>query len=79
MPSAYPRRKDKEKEGRDRMKITEKAAYIKGLAEGLELDPKDKLTKVVKSLIDLVQEMSETITELEQCYDDVCDQIDALE
>ena len=46
------------------MKITEKAAYIKGLAEGLELDPKDKLTKVVKSLIDLVQEMSETITEL---------------
>ena len=61
------------------MKITEKAAYIKGLAEGLELDPKDKLTKVVKSLIDLVQEMSETITELEQCYDDVCDQIDALE
>ncbi|MBQ3887675.1 MAG: hypothetical protein II735_06870 [Clostridia bacterium] len=61
------------------MKITEKAAYIKGLAEGLELDPKDKLTKVVKSLIDLVQEMSETITELEQCYDDVCDQIDALD
>lgn len=61
------------------MKITEKAAYIKGLAEGLELDPKDKVTKVVKALIDLVQEMSETISDLEQCYDDVCDQIDALD
>lgn len=61
------------------MKITEKAAYIKGLAEGLELDPKDKLTKVVKALIDLTQEMAETISELEQCYDDVCDQIDSLD
>ncbi len=61
------------------MKITEKAAYIKGLAEGLELDPKDKQTKVLKALIDLVNEMAEEISELEQCYDDVCDQIDALD
>ena len=28
------------------MKLTEKAAYIKGLLEGLELDPNDKQTKV---------------------------------
>ena len=61
------------------MKITEKAAYIKGLAEGLELDPKDKNTKILKALIDLVQEMAEEVTDLEQCYDDVCDQIDALD
>jgi len=61
------------------MKITEKAAYIKGLAEGLELDPKDKQTKVIRALIDLVNEMAEEISELEQCYDDVCDQIDALD
>lgn len=61
------------------MKITEKAAYIKGLAEGLELDPKDKQTKVIKALIDLVNEMAEEVCELEQCYDDVCDQIDALD
>ena len=54
------------------MNITEKAAYIKGLAEGLELDPKDKNTKVLKALIDLVQEMAEEVSDLEQCYDDVC-------
>ena len=62
-----------------KMKISEKAAYIKGLAEGLELDPKDKQTKIIKALIDLVNEMAEEITVLEQCYDDVCDQIDALD
>ena len=61
------------------MRLTEKAAYIKGLAEGLELDPNDKQTKVLKALIDLVNEMAEEVSDLEQCYDDVCDQIDALD
>lgn len=61
------------------MKITEKAAYIKGLLEGLELDPQDKQTKVLKALVDLVNEMAEEVSELEQCYDDVCDQIDAID
>ncbi len=58
------------------MKITEKAAYLKGLADGLALDPQDKVTKVIKPLLDLVQEMSNYITDLEQCYDDVCDRMD---
>ena len=61
------------------MELTEKAAYIKGLLEGLELDPKDKQTKVINALVDLVNDMASEISELEQCYDDVCDQIDALD
>ena len=61
------------------MKLTEKAAYIKGLLEGLELDPNDKQTKVLKALTDLVNEMADELCQLEQCYDDVCDQIDALD
>ena len=61
------------------MKLTEKAAYIKGLIEGLELDPNDKQTKVLKALTDLVNEMADELCQLEQCYDDVCDQIDALD
>jgi len=61
------------------MKITEKASYIKGLIDGLELDPKDKQTKIIKALVELVNEMAEELCDLEQCYDDVCDQIDALD
>ncbi len=61
------------------MELSEKAAYIKGLMDGLELDRNDKQTKVIKALVDLVQEMAEQIGELEQSYDDVCDQIDALD
>ncbi len=61
------------------MELTEKAAYIKGLVDGLELDQNNKQTKVIKALVDLVNDMAAEISDLEQCYDDVCDQIDALD
>ncbi len=61
------------------MDISEKAAYVKGLFDGLELDPADKTTKVLKALVDLVSEMAEEVSALEQSYDDVSDQIDALD
>ncbi len=60
------------------MQLSEKAAYVKGLIEGLGLDPKDKQTRVFKTISDLLCEMAEEIKELEQCYDDVCDQVDGI-
>lgn len=60
------------------MQLSEKAAYVKGLIEGLELDPKDKQTKVFKVIADLLADMAEEIKELGQCYDDVCDQVDGI-
>ncbi len=60
------------------MKLSEKAAYVKGLIDGLELDPRDKQTKVFRQIADLLVEMAEEIGDLEQCYDDVCDQIDGI-
>ena len=60
------------------MQISEKAAYVKGLIEGLELDPKDKQTKVFKLIADLLGDMAQEIKDLEQCYDDVCDQLDGV-
>ena len=60
------------------MKLSERAAYIKGLIDGLELDPKDKQTKVFRLIAELLGDMAEEIGELEQCYDDVCDQIDGI-
>ena len=61
------------------MDISEKAAYVKGLLDGMELDMNDKQNKVLKSLIDVVNDMAEEVSQLDQCYDDVCDQIDALD
>ena len=53
------------------MQLSEKAAYIKGLIDGLELDPTDKQTKIFKLIAELLSEMADEIKELEQCYDDV--------
>ncbi len=61
------------------MDIRERAAYVKGLFDGMELDLSDKQNKVLKALIDLVDEMAEEVSQLNQSYDDVCDQIDALD
>ena len=60
------------------MQLSEKAAYIKGVIEGLELDPKDKQTKAIKLIADLLTEMAAEIRDLGQCYDDVCDQVDGI-
>ncbi len=61
------------------MDIREKAAYVKGLLDGLELDKNDKQTKLLTAVVALVQDMAEDIGNLEQSYDDVCDQVDALD
>ncbi len=60
------------------MQLSEKAAYVKGLIDGLELDPTDKQTKVFKLIADLLGDMAQEIKDLEQCYDDVSDQIDGI-
>ena len=60
------------------MQLSERAAYISGLIEGLELDPKDKQTKVFKLIAELLCDMAEEIKDLEQSYDDVCDQVDGI-
>lgn len=61
------------------MQLSEKAAYIKGLLDGLELDPNDKQTKIFRAISKLLCEMAEEIGELEQCYDDVSDKIDGID
>ena len=61
------------------MTINEKAAYIKGLAEGVELDAATKEGKLIAALIDLVSDMADAIEELEEDVDtalDYCEELD---
>ncbi|MBQ8371904.1 MAG: hypothetical protein IJX38_03075 [Clostridia bacterium] len=53
------------------MGISENAAYIKGLAEGLELSSESKEGKVITKLLDLVCSMAEKIEELEAQNDEL--------
>ena len=47
------------------MDILEKCAYIKGLADGLNLDESKAEGKVLKAVIDLLSDICETIADLD--------------
>ncbi len=61
------------------MTISEKVSYIKGLAEGLELDEKNKNSKILKNIIELLEDMALTVEDLEDGCAELCEQIDAVD
>ena len=61
------------------MTINEKAAYIKGIADGVELDNSTKEGKLIAALIDLVSEMAEVISDLEEDVNTVYDYCEELD
>ena len=57
------------------MEISEKVAYLKGLAEGLALDTDTKEGKLIAAIIDVLDDMAEKFVDLE---DELCDVEEAL-
>ena len=57
------------------MEISEKVAYLKGLAEGLALDTDTKEGKLLTAIIDVLDDMAEKFVDLE---DELCDVEEAL-
>ena len=61
------------------MTLSERAAYIKGLAEGMELDASSKEGKVIAALIELCSDMADEIAALDEGLDTVhayCEELD---
>ncbi len=61
------------------MKLCEKAAYLKGLAEGLNIGEETPHDKLISKLLDLVSEMAGTIELLEDRCDELTDYADELD
>ena len=53
------------------MGITENAAYLKGLAEGLNVDEGTNEGKLIVKMLDLIEEMAEKIEILESANDEL--------
>lgn len=61
------------------MTISEKVAYLKGLAEGLNLDTeKSKEGKLISVMIGILEEMGLSIEALEAGMDDLGEELDAV-
>ena len=61
------------------MTLTEKAAYIKGLVEGLELDGTTKEAKIIKALVDIVDDITLSLADAEDDIAVLADEIDDIE
>ena len=61
------------------MTLNERAAYIKGLADGVELDASTKEGKLIAALIDLVGDMADAIEQLDEDLDTISDYVEELD
>lgn len=61
------------------MNTTERVAYIKGLAEGLDLDESTKEGKLLKAIIEVLGDMAEDAADLEDYVAELSEQVDAVD
>ena len=61
------------------MTITEKVAYLKGLAEGLALDEAKPETKIIKAMMDVLDDIALSVSDLEDGMDLLSEQLDAVD
>ena len=61
------------------MTISEKVAYLKGLADGMELDKEDsKESKLIGKIIDILEDVGLSVEDLEAEVEDLGDALDVL-
>lgn len=61
------------------MNLTEKAAYIKGLAEGLELEADKKEVRVIKEMLELLGEMASDVEDIGADLSDLYDAVEQID
>ncbi len=61
------------------MTLSERTAYLKGLMEGMKIDTETNEGKLFKAIIDTLDDMALTVTDMEDVVDAVCDELDSVE
>ena len=61
------------------MNLTEKVAFIKGLTEGLKLNAEKDEVKVLNAIVDLLEDMALTVTDLEERADETADLLEVMD
>lgn len=59
--------------------LTEKVAYLKGLAEGLDLGNDTKEAKIINGMLDVLEEMSKVVTDLEDDHFELTELVDEID
>lgn len=61
------------------MTIKEKVAYLQGLLSGLELDESSKEVKVIKAIVDVLNDMAMIVTDTEDELEELNDRVDEID
>ena len=60
------------------MSITEKVAYLKGLAEGMDLDTEKKEGKLLAAMIDVLEDIALELNDIEDAQEELGEGLDAV-
>ena len=60
------------------MEITEKVAYLKGRAEGMELDTEKKEGKLLSAIIDVLEDIALELVDMQEAQEELGDGLDAV-
>ena len=61
------------------MTISEKAAYLKGLMDGLNLDTEKSEGKMIAAIVDLLGDVTKRLTDVEETTIAISDELDEIE
>ena len=61
------------------MNLTEKASYINGLVDGMDLDTTTKEGKVIAALLDLCNDLCNAVSDLTDDVEQIYDELDAID
>lgn len=61
------------------MTITEKVAYLKGLAEGMKLDNATPEGKMLLAIVDVLDDIALTVEDLDDGFTELCEQVDEID
>lgn len=59
--------------------LIKKVSYLKGFADGLDINEKTDEGKLLKKIIEVLDEMSDAICDIAQDHEDLCEQVEAID
>jgi formylmethanofuran dehydrogenase subunit E len=61
------------------MTITEKVAYLKGLVEGLGVDESTKEGRIIKAMVEVLDDIALTVSDVEDGLSEISEQVEAID
>ena len=61
------------------MTLTEKVAYLKGLVEGMGVDETTNQGKIMKAVLDVLDDMAFTVSDLEDSTSELYEEVEAID